>query len=674
MAKKSAKSQSTASASEAVALNVLSDGGERPKIRKSRAGPWRAGVLITLNLLMIAHIIQWLIMGRTVSPIEPSEFRLTLERGELNAGFIFFSLALLATFILGRWVCGWGCHIVALQDLCGWAMRKLGVRPKPFRSRLLRLVPLIAALYMFVWPTAARLMWPASYAPFPGFSNHLMTEGFWDTFGPVYMAFPFLAICGFATVYTLGAKGFCTYACPYGGFFSLIDHVAPGRIRVTDACEQSGHCTVACTSNVRVNLEVRDYGMVVDPGCMKCLDCVTVCPNDALYFGFGRPSLFAAPRTPAPAKPVKRLSWSEDIAAAALFGLAMFALRGLYDSVPFLMALGCSAVFAFLVLRLNELVRKQNVSIQSVRLKVAGKLRAAGGLFGAITVLLILFVCHSALIQYHAVRGRSLFNLVQAPEELVLSGEVRSANMPPEIRAALDGSMRHMRFCEKWGLTGTYQTNLNLAWLSLVSGEREPAASYLLRAQGIDPKQPFPHYVLGRMSLAAQRTDEAARHFRDAIEKDPQFALGHHHLGGIHSAMGQTDQAIEHYRLAIESDEHRVDTRLLLGSTLAVAGQIDEAIIAWRETIAVHDDTIEAYHNLAGALRQQGRLEEAVEHYLRAADLAPSDAEIHFQLGVTYSRMNLHDKAAQRFDRAIELDPRYRVMRQQFERQPEPRP
>ena len=108
MVKKSVKSQPSTSGSQTVALNVLGDGGGHAKVRKSRAGPWRAGVLIALNLLMIAHIIQWLIMGRTVSPIEPSEFRFTIERGELNAGFIFFSLALLATFVLGRWVCGWG--------------------------------------------------------------------------------------------------------------------------------------------------------------------------------------------------------------------------------------------------------------------------------------------------------------------------------------------------------------------------------------------------------------------------------------------------------------------------------------------------------------------------------------------------------------------------------------
>ena len=58
-------------------ISVCRSAGGRsgPKIRKSRAGPWRAAVLITLNLLMIAHIVQWLIMGRTVSPIEPSEFR-----------------------------------------------------------------------------------------------------------------------------------------------------------------------------------------------------------------------------------------------------------------------------------------------------------------------------------------------------------------------------------------------------------------------------------------------------------------------------------------------------------------------------------------------------------------------------------------------------------------------
>jgi polyferredoxin len=80
---------------------------QKSGIRKSKTGRWRAAALILLNLFMIAHIIQWRVMGKTVSPIEPSETMYTLQKGFINAGFIFFSLAILATLIFGRYVCGW---------------------------------------------------------------------------------------------------------------------------------------------------------------------------------------------------------------------------------------------------------------------------------------------------------------------------------------------------------------------------------------------------------------------------------------------------------------------------------------------------------------------------------------------------------------------------------------
>src|ERR1041384_7982372 len=244
--------------------------GQKEEIKHSRASRWRAGALITLNLLMIAHIIQWRFMGTTVSPIEPSETMYTLQRGAVNAGFIFFILAILATLIFGRFVCGWGCHIVSLQDFCSWILEKMGLKPRPFRSRLLIFVPLIVAFYMFVWPTAYRFFvlyfaGPSNEPVIPAFTNHLITTEFWATFPPVAVAIPFLFICGFMTVYFLGSKGFCTYACPYGGVFVLADRVAPGKIRVTDACNQCGHCTATCTSNVLVHAEVKQYGMVVDP-------------------------------------------------------------------------------------------------------------------------------------------------------------------------------------------------------------------------------------------------------------------------------------------------------------------------------------------------------------------------------------------------------------------------
>lgn len=189
-------------------------------IKRSLMGRRRALVLGAVHVVILVHVLHWKLAGRTLSPVEPSESMRTLEFGEVNAGAVFFALAILSTAIFGRFFCGWGCHVVALQDLCAWTMRRLGVRPRPFRSRILVWAPLALALYMFVWPSFARVVSPlfpplAEFLkpppPFPGFSSHLVTASFWATFPGIAIAIPFFLVCGFAVVYLLGAKGFCTY-------------------------------------------------------------------------------------------------------------------------------------------------------------------------------------------------------------------------------------------------------------------------------------------------------------------------------------------------------------------------------------------------------------------------------------------------------------------------------
>ena len=200
----------------------------------------------------------------------------TLREGAVNAGFVFFLLALVTTVIFGRFFCGWACHIVALQDLCAWAMMKLGIKPKPFRSRLMICMPLALAFYMFVWPVFHREVlrrffadefgrlptWLGQSDPLPGLHAEFFVTDFWATFPPLIVAIPFFFVVGFAIVYFLGAKGFCTYGCPYGGFFAPLDLAAPGKIRVNDNCNHCGHCTAVCTSNVRVHEEVRDLSLI----------------------------------------------------------------------------------------------------------------------------------------------------------------------------------------------------------------------------------------------------------------------------------------------------------------------------------------------------------------------------------------------------------------------------
>ena len=184
-------------------------GAHRPRgtPRPSRRGPARAAVLAAVHVAILVHLAHWQVAGRTLTPVEPSEAMQTLELGYVNAGFLLFAAAILATLVCGRFFCGWACHVVAYQDLCAWLLRRAGLRPRPVRSRLLALVPVGAALYMFAWPQVAR--WIEGRA-FPRLELHLTTDELWATFPGPWVAVLTLLVDGFLIVWLLGGKGFCT--------------------------------------------------------------------------------------------------------------------------------------------------------------------------------------------------------------------------------------------------------------------------------------------------------------------------------------------------------------------------------------------------------------------------------------------------------------------------------
>jgi polyferredoxin len=509
-------------------------------VRRSRSGPRRAIVLATVQFLIVVHVAVWLLSrkygwfgGYTPTPIEPSESIEFATKGVVNAGLIFFIVALLSTLILGRWFCGWGCHVVLLQDLCGWMMKKAGIRPKPFRSRLLVYVPLIMALYMFVWPVFWRLGWlpfdewlfntfgaghwllelERGFAWWCGFQVggepvawkaqlHLTTQDFWRTFAPWYIAIPFLFICSFGAVYFLGAKGYCTYGCPYGGFFTPVDRLAPMRIRVTDDCEHCGHCTAVCTSNVRVHEEVREYGMVVDPGCMKCLDCVSVCPNDALYAGMGRPSV--ARGAPKKAKPKRRydMSWPEDIAFSAIFAVTFVSTRGVYGVIPFLMAAGIAGCITFMTWKLWRLFRDKNVSLHRFKLKQKGAVRPGGWIYAVLVVGVLLLTAQSGLVRGSFAMGMRHARKVNFSVDAVLAGVPTPAETKEHAGRALSRFERARPIGEGGSglIGGSWQPVIDEHRISMHLARNEIAEAEQVLRQMIDRDGETP----GRLDLLIQ--------------------------------------------------------------------------------------------------------------------------------------------------------------------------
>jgi tetratricopeptide (TPR) repeat protein/ferredoxin len=545
-----------------------------------------------------------------------------LQKGFVNAGFIFFALAILATLIFGRFVCGWGCHILALQDLCGWFLKKIGLHPKPFRSRLLVYVPLIGALYMFVWPTAYRLFSNPEHAPIiPKFTNHLVTTNFWQTFPSVAVAIPFLFICGFMTVYFLGQKGFCTYACPYGGFFGLADKFSPGKIRVTPACNQCGHCTATCTSNVLVHAEVKQYGMVVDPGCMKCMDCVSVCPNDALYFGFGKPTILV-PKSDA-IKRTYSLTWPEEIVGALVFLGSFLAVRGVYALVPFLMALGYATVTTFLTLKMWRLLRAKELSFYRFNLKASGRIRKAGWAFAIFACAWIALNAHSAWVRYHEFLGNVAFQKVQVPDELALAQANPARWLRPADRENIVQGKEHFESASKVGLFVNSEALPKLAWFKYLSGHADQSIQLLAQA-------------------AAHQNGESK-------------ALSLYYRGAILNRVGRYEEARESLDEALGERDDLILARQEKGESLWQLGRREEAIAAWSDAVQRNARLALVNNELAGAERSLGKLEEASAHEQQADQVTPNNPLYHWMLGRRLQDLGMTELSEKHFQQASQL-------------------
>jgi ferredoxin len=691
-----------------VKLPVL--GGPKPArpVVKSGMGKWRAAVLILVHVVFALHMAHWLGgkdggVRATLTPVEPSESMSTLETGAVNAGFVFFATTLLSTLLLGRFFCGWACHVVALQDACGWAMKKIGVHPKPFRSRLLLWGPLVLALYMFVWPTVRREvltpllgvdinrdgnkaslvtglreslmlrdlngdghvskagepgdfvpgvpeavvgrdlngngtmtdvlpeyaelpLWMGRSAPLPGFRPHFLTEDFWATFAHWPVAIPFLVICGFATVYFLGAKAFCTYGCPYGGFFAPIDRLSPVRIRVNDDCNGCGHCTAVCTSNVRVHEEVRDYGAVVDPGCMKCLDCISVCPNDALRLGVGKPGMFTKPRDPdspqlaqARERAQKRydLSVREELAIGGLFLLFFMGYRGMYNAVPLLMAMGIAMIVAFMVHKAWRVLRDRNVRAPFWQLKRDGHLRFAGVLFLGATLALALLGVQGLAVKIAYWKGEAVAARLGRIDDAWQSVGKRYAPTEQD-KAEANAAIAAIKFAggfEDGGIafyTSPAQHE-RLSYLYACINDNAQAEAHLLRL--VQTADPQPHWLEGLLGFYRARNapGEAIATLVDLERRWPDNdAVFSQHA----TVLVDTDKTAEALAVINERLKQRPESALLhenLAVALMVRGQPgdrENAITAMQFAVQ-HGETVGRHVLLSKMLRFVGRVPEA---------------------------------------------------------------
>jgi len=638
--------------------------------RRWGLGHWRVASLVLVHLLIIAHAAHWLITGRTLTPVEPSESMETLQTGAVNAGFVFFALALLLTLIFGRFVCGWACHFVAYQDLSLWLLGKIGIRPRPLRSRLLLFVPLGMAIYMFVWPSLYRV-WvvargsrPDLAGYFPKLSNGFMTEHFWETFPGWVFALLSVGIAGFSIVYFLGAKGFCTYACPYGAFFGIADRFAPMRVRVSSACDHTGVCTTVCSSNVDVAEEIRQYGMVVSPGCLKCGDCIRSCPNSALSWSMGRPAAFAGRPSGAQRPSAPDLSWREEFLLLALFLFYLLAWRGLYSGFPFLMSAGMAAIMAFVTLTALRMLYRREVALQSTTLRAEQRLTRAGKIGAALVAVLAVFTAHSLFVQYQRFAGHRAYDRIIVDQRLREAAFDPQRDLDASSQHALSAASAHYKSCLRWGLLPYPDVRFRMAWIELLRGESAAAQKHVQALIAAHEDWTDLYHLLGVILRIEGRTDEAVAAFRQALDRDPGNHAAALDLGITLIRDGRLAEAEAHYAWQAEHFPDDAGAHYHLGALAVGHGDVAAALPHLERAIALQPDLADAHYQLGFALLLAERIDDAIPRLQEAIRLQPAMAPAHYNLGVAFFMRGDLPAASRRVRDALRLDPQDAQARQ----------
>jgi tetratricopeptide (TPR) repeat protein len=665
--RRAAESPTVAASAELDSTVVASRATSGP--RKRTGSRWRAATLGLVYVLMAVHVVHWKLAGRTLAPLELNEVMYTLELGIVTAGFVFMIAAILSTAIFGRFFCSWGCHVLALQDLSAWLLARIGIRPRPVRARVLLLVPVGVMLYMFAWPQVTRVL---DGQPMPRW-RVLGDEAGWASFvtsdfarnlpGPGITILTAL-VCGVGIVWILGSRSFCSYACPYGAVFALADRVAPGRIVARGDCSRCGACTAACSSHVRVHEELAAFGRVVDPACLKDLDCVRACENDVIHFGFARPSLFASWRRHPGVRKTYDFTLAEEALLIVAFGATLAIFRGLYDSIPLFVTLAMGALLGTAAVVAWRLASRENVRAFSADLRVRGRLTKSGAAFAGVSGLVALAVAHSGWIRYHQVAGR---DALHACEASVLSGH---AVDPP----ALAGAAAHLETCLRWGVFASPRLERDLASVTALGGDLEGTERHLRRALEGDPRDLDARLALGRLLLDSRRLDDAEGELqavlaaasgqgRDDARRVRARTAAHETLAHVAGARGDGDRVVAECEAALREDPTSEGAHLELGLALADKGDAAGAIEHLREAVRLRPDAPLPRYDLAFCLAAAGDESAAIDEYREVLAREPRNADAQENLGLLLANRGDFDGAARAFEAAIEIRPDFAAPR-----------
>jgi polyferredoxin len=166
-----------------------------------------------------------------------------------------------ASFLMGRFFCGYICPIGAMQDFFKFAGNKLRLKEIKFSDKpeLLKYLVLIIIIVLSIL----------------GMGNLISPLSPWLAYLNIFVGLRLqtgtLILLLIILVSLIGRRIFCRYFCPLGAFQSLLYAIGPVKIK-------KGTCDCSyCLKNCPVSMDFNRVEKEIPPECINCLKCVNGC-------------------------------------------------------------------------------------------------------------------------------------------------------------------------------------------------------------------------------------------------------------------------------------------------------------------------------------------------------------------------------------------------------------
>ena len=230
--------------------------------------------------------------------------------------------------------------------------------------------------------------------------------------------------------------------------------------------------------------------------------------------------------------------------------------------------------------------------------------------------------------------------------------------------------------------------NYYLGLVSTIGRKWESALGFLLKAAGIQPKNPDPYFYLGQTYQGLAKHEQAIEMFRKAIALNPnlqhndyQVTNAHYRLGQSLLKVGRVEEGRKELQIsadlkskAFKRDEAKTEAFINATDTSTQTGFSElvpaRSVIAesdvpdiqkqevLKSEVTFYTKLIALAHDNIGLLSaEQKNFRKAAEHFNQATRVDPQRENIYYNLGLAYFKSELYKDAVSALESELKVRP-----------------